>query len=369
MLLVPLPVNRDTLVELHQPARDRVAVAVHLVRFEPGQGAFPGERLGDAAESAGERDDPRQFWRREAIGPGLRVDVAQALEDRIVERPPGVMGDRVEGRGQRRERVRDDGVAPVEEPVAVGPDQDVAAVQVVVLDGGGDPGRLELRDGGIDRGEAAAEAPASGVGGGTLVVRDPGPGHVILEEPCQLPGEPARPPVRDARGQHLVACRLALDRALECRVLGEDPLPRGDVVVARAVGTCRPQRGPAVIEQQPRPLGMDASGSRTSSTPWRRNTSSNGPSCAAPGPDALNQTVVPSVGTRIAVDHGRTCGCSIGPVTRRPSPSSVAAIQASAPARHSGSSQVLAPVGISGSCPRRRASRTRRARCPARAAT
>ena len=199
--------------------------------------------------------------------------------------------------------------------------------------------------------------------------RDPGPGHVVLEEAGQLPGEPARPPVGDARGQHLVACRLALDRALERRVLGEDPLPRGDVVIARAVGTGRPQRRPAVLEQQPRPLGMDGQRQQDVLDPMAAEDLEQRTFVAAPGPDALNQTVVPSVGTRIAVDHGRTCGCSIGPLTRRPSPSSVAAIQASAPARHSGSSQVLAPVGISGSCRRRRASRTRRARCPARAAT
>jgi hypothetical protein len=41
----------------------------------------------------------------------------------------------------------DDRVAPVEEPVAVGTDEDVPAREVVVLDGGGDAGRLQLRDG------------------------------------------------------------------------------------------------------------------------------------------------------------------------------------------------------------------------------
>ena len=60
----------------------------------------------------------------------------------------------------------------------------------------------------------------------------------------------------------------------------------------------------------------------------------------------------PSVGTRIAVDHGRTCGCSIGPLTRRPSPSSVGrdpGLRAGSPRR--GRARSVAPVGISGSLP------------------
>ena len=44
------------------------------------------------------------------------------------------------------------------------------------------------------------------------------------------------------------------------------------------------------------------------------NTSSSGPSWAGPGPLALNQAGPRSVGIRNAVDHGRTCGCSIGAV-------------------------------------------------------
>src|SRR6478609_679894 len=49
---------------------------------------------------------------------------------------------------------------------------------------------------------------------------------------------------------------------------------------------------------------------------------------------------------RIVVAHGRTCGCSTGPATRRPSRASWPVSHASTDARQAGSSQVRVPVGI-----------------------
>ena len=39
------------------------------------------------------------------------------------------------------------------------------------------------------------------------------------------------------------------------------------------------------------------------------------PASSPPGPLALNHSTPALVGTRIVVDHGRTCGWVIGPVT------------------------------------------------------
>ena len=47
---------------------------------------------------------------------------------------------------------------------------------------------------------------------------------------------------------------------------------------------------------------------------------------------ALNQTSPPVVGMRSTVDHGRTCGCSMSPVDRRPSSSSCRSSQPLTPA-------------------------------------
>ena len=111
-------------------------------------------------------------------------------------------------------------------------------------------------------------------------------------------------------------------------------------------------------------------GSSTCARRRSAKTRSSGPSWAGPGPLALNHAGPASVARRMAVDQGRTCGCSAGPTRVSPCAASFRSAQASAPACQSGSSHVRAPVAtgarsaLTCPCHPRTASRRCRARRP-----
>ena len=153
--------------------------------------------------------------------------------------------------------MRHDSVAPVEETVAVLADQDVSAVEVVVLDGGRDAESMELLGLPFDGGHLLAQrAPSDG----TLlafIVGEALPPRVLFEQPCQLPGEYRLATVRGAGSEHRRDRVAGLKRALQLRVLGEDPLPRREIVVAGAVGARLAKGRSGIVEQQPRPIGVD----------------------------------------------------------------------------------------------------------------
>ena len=60
-------------------------------------------------------------------------------------------------------------------------------------------------------------------------------------------------------------------------------------------------------------------------------------SCATAGTIALHHTMPSLPGARSTVAHGRTCGCSIGPISVRPSRSSASRIHSCVAVSHSGS--------------------------------
>ena len=176
--------------------------------------------------------------------------------------------------------------------------------------------------------------------------RDPGPGHVVIEQPGQLPGEPARAPVR-RRPRPASPARVASPstRPLERRVLGEDPLPG-----ARGRGRrCRRAVSPAASARRRRTGATAAPGGRRAAAGRSRPAGAGTPRAAGPrrpgpGPDALNQTVA-----AIGRDAHRRRPRPDVRLLDRPghaaarAPPSVASIQASASARHAGSSQVRRP--------------------------
>ena len=233
-------------------------MTVHLRLVEAEERPFPGKRLADAAEHDRQPGHLGQLVPWRDIGPGLGVDVPQPLEHWVVERPFGVMGDRVERRRQRREWVRHDGVTPVEESVAIGTDHDVAAVEVVVLDRRLDAGRRDARRQVSDLGHVAPSGPP-GLGRhrrarrAALAARSgrrraAGPGRA---------GSSIGASVRSAGREHRRDRCGTLDRALQLRVFGEDPLPGRRIVVAVTVGLRRPQRRACVVEQDPAACRLD----------------------------------------------------------------------------------------------------------------
>ena len=256
--------------------------------------------------------------------------------------------------------MRDDRVTPVEEPIAGRADDDVPAVQVVVLDRVRDAGRVEPRDAVADVSLGGTEPRSRMRGGGPILGRHEAPDPIVVEQPAQLTRERGGSAVRDAGALHRSDGGCALDGPLERGVLGQDPPPRAQVVVAEAVRARGAEGRPGIVEQQPRP---GRHGRRTAARPAPRRAGGTPPATVlrapCPGPEALNQTGPPAVGIRIAVDHGVTCGCSTGPLTRRSTAASSVSTQARTSACQAGSSQVRRPVGISGPCPRRTGCRTR----------
>ncbi len=177
----------------------------------------------------------------------------------IVETSPGRRRDRVERVVERRERDGDHRVAPVEEPVAVRPDDDVAAVEVVVLDGGGDAGSSRARP--ARSGSRAAPRDAGGPGRRrprcSLGRVDPAPDPSRRREPIQ------RPASRSGRSSGAPAASIAattacaLERPLQVGVLGRGSAPRrAEVVIAGRPAGWHGGR-PCVVEQEPRPGRVD----------------------------------------------------------------------------------------------------------------
>ena len=94
--------------------------------------------------------------------------------------------------------MRDHCISPVEEPVAGRAHQDVAAVQVVVLDARGDTALRELRGGSRDIRKQRRQPRAHETALIAFVVVKPFPPSIVVEEACQLPGECLGAPVRNA---------------------------------------------------------------------------------------------------------------------------------------------------------------------------
>jgi hypothetical protein len=66
--------------------------------------------------------------------PRLEVGVAEPREPRVSRREAGALLEEAEGDNQRRERMTDRGVAPVEHPQVLAARVQVRVVEVVVLD-------------------------------------------------------------------------------------------------------------------------------------------------------------------------------------------------------------------------------------------
>ena len=83
---------------------------------------------------------------RELAAPRLQVCVAESLEPRVRRRQPGDLFEESEGDDERRERVRDRRVAPIEYAQPLALRVEVRQVEVVVLNRLGDVMRGELRN-------------------------------------------------------------------------------------------------------------------------------------------------------------------------------------------------------------------------------
>ena len=191
--------------------------------------------------------------------PGLEVRVAVALELGSVLVEAQVVGEHPHGHVEGEERVRDAGVAPVEEDVRPVPDEHVPVVEVVVLD--------RLRE--LVGGELLAE-PRDGrrqlaqarqlLGGERALARE----EVLVER-----GQAREPAIGGARGEELVA--VGGDGELEVGVEGKDGLPPRRV---RVLGEKRPAGA------SPRPPGAS-----TPARGRRRGGEAGSPGGGLPAPE------------------------------------------------------------------------------------
>ena len=202
--------------------------------------------------------------------------------------------------------MRDAAVAPVEDPAATVADEDLAIVEVVVLE--------RLRD--PVRGEPVAECCDVRHGGAQareLVLRQ------ALRSP-EVQGPRRREDVLEARRESASrssgtpsarsSSAFRPSRA-EARRRAAEALPVGELLPA---GRDSPEPRPGVPHEQPAPrrIGRDdlahAVGRRPGELAGERDLE------AVDGDRRLEPQVAADVGTRRTVDHGRTCGCSTPPV-------------------------------------------------------
>jgi hypothetical protein len=106
------------------------------------------------------------------------------------------------------------------------------------------------------------------------------------------------------------------------------------------------QAGATVGHQQPASIGVDGERCQDALCPPSDERVEQGGFVAITRATALNQVRPATVGTDRAVDQGRRCGCSTGPVIRSPSHPSWSSTQASTAARQSGSSHLVRAVRV-----------------------
>ena len=171
-----------------------------------------------------------------------------------------------------------------------------------MLDRGGDTrapsARRELAS---PRGSARPSAIAPGLGGCPFRGADTVPDPIVGHEPVQCPGQAFRPLVGRARGQHGGNGRLALDRALQVGVRGQDPLPRRQVAVADPSGCVARRVGPASSNRSHGRVGWTARRQDRAPDAEPAQNLQQRTLVRRPGPAALNQAAPRSVGMRIVV--------------------------------------------------------------------
>ena len=286
---------------------------------------MPGVRPRDRSEPVRDRERVEQLRARAVRAERLQVRVAhplQARRARLEVEPPR---RRAQRHGERVEGVRDAAVAPVEHEVLAVPDEDVAVVQVVVLDRLRDPHRRELGAEALDLRHGREQALV--LAGVETVLTVDEQDVAVCEHALEARRQRLQPLVRHAEPEQ--ALRLVRGGELHVRVerRGTPPSGRDRRRSEAARATAYPA---SAVTIQPR-CGSTASTSITRS--GRRRASSIVSAGSKPwlGWQALNQTSPAAVGTRSTVDHQYTCGCSISPVT-----STCSWIHVFASASHSG---------------------------------
>ena len=251
------PAPRGGRGERDQGRRGRAGVTVHLVRFQVDERTLPGEGLADRRQVASRVGRGRQVAAWRDVRPRLDVRVAQPIEAPVAGSPA-----RSGGRSRRTSPARvangwpmtaspqSKNRSPSGPTTMFPPWKSLCWIEA---------GRRRARRAGESVTAARrARQPRPGCRRQRPARRGrPGPDPLVGHEPIQRLGQPLRSLVGGARGQHRGDDRLALDRALQGGVLGQDPLPRGQVVVAAPVRPARAERRPGVVEQQPRPGRVD----------------------------------------------------------------------------------------------------------------
>ena len=228
---------------------------------------------------------------RREVGPSVGAEVLGVLD--VVEAPGD---DALQRDGEGEERVRDAGVAPVEDLVDAVAEEHLAVVEVVVLHRLPDAVRrqpgAQLLDV-LTRGQAPTAS-------GSATTRS-----------AYAPGACSRRSGRPSA--ELVDDVLAGD--LDAGVGTEHVVP---ALQAALLLDSPPAANGRVGEQHPARGGVAAPVARGRDRPSAATTSSTAASWTIVSSLALNHTVPASVGTRITVDQSVTCGCSTSPVAVRP---------------------------------------------------
>ena len=116
----------------------------------PGQRPRPGGCLADPTEVERALEHLGEGRPGQDVGPGIEVCVAEARQFRAVGVGAQAVGDRVQRRDHRPERVSNDRITPVEDADPGRSHEHVPAVQVVMLDRGRDPRAFQLSGRGRD---------------------------------------------------------------------------------------------------------------------------------------------------------------------------------------------------------------------------
>jgi len=159
--------------------------------------------MGEDADAQRQRDRIR-----ETVAPGLEIRVAQPLEPGVVRGEAVDLLEEPERHDERRERMRDRRVSPVEDAQAVVQCVHIRHVQVVVLDRIGDAVRVEL---GAELGKTRCKRAQRGEVLAFARER-------LLEEAFELLRQGCEPEVGDAVGEvvlgvrHLAPLELGVER-------------------------------------------------------------------------------------------------------------------------------------------------------------
>ena len=317
---------------LRRPAGDGVLPLGPLGGVHAAQDPAPGQRPLQRPDPQREVDLLAELGRRAVGAPRLEVGVAQPQQDGVAVRHVQRPRRHPQRDQQAEERMGDRRVAPVEEAVPAVADEDVGVVQVVVLQRGRDAAvrqpRAQPRRSGprsatsrsrtstsarpADR-AAARRRPRAGRRPGRAAGR--AGGRARRGRPSRRRAAPGR--AAAGRSRASIASHASTDAGPPAaRRVGP---PSGSSISRRSRCTAS---GDEHVLGHPLP---QRGGERRL---LRR-----------PGPTDFSHTAPPRTGSRNAVDHGRTCGCSGSPSSARPRSASRCAAHSRAPARQAGSSR------------------------------